>query len=316
MLSVTDESSPLIVNGDGKPSLQRPVLSPDAASTQSGLTGYRTYRWRWVVLAIFMLNVGSNNALWITFAPIANVMRCYYGISNLLVNVLSVVSAVLTILLMVPGAWCLGRYGLRFTVVLASVGNALGAAIRVAGSGKPCVSFVEFVCVIIIMVLISGSGYYWLLMVGQTVMSFNALMLPGSALLSEVWFPASQRATATALAAAVAPQVCPQNARIRSHKNLSHWHTMIIQVFFFQLGVLVGFSSPTVIHRDDTSEVCGNSTYLPTVSPALFSDWRSTISDQIFYTLLVQAAVCVAILGCTVLGKSSCGPDHYSNSDL
>ena len=96
----------------------------------------RTYLWRWVVLAIFFLNLGINNSVWITIAPVADVMRCYYGISNTWVNTTTTVYMATYVLFFLPCAWILDRYGLRVTVILASIANALGTAVRVAGTGK------------------------------------------------------------------------------------------------------------------------------------------------------------------------------------
>ena len=96
----------------------------------------RTYLWRWVDLAIFFLNIGINNLVWITIAPVADVMRCYYGISNTWVNTTTTVYMATYVLFFLPCAWILDRYGLRVTMILASLVNALGTALRVAGTGK------------------------------------------------------------------------------------------------------------------------------------------------------------------------------------
>ena len=151
---------------------------------------YRTYWWRWTVLLVFVLNVLANNLLWITFASVADVMRCYYGIDNNLVNALSLSSAILTALLVVPSSWLLNRHGIRFTVVLSSAANALGGALRVIGT---------------------WSGYFAILLAGQTVSSINGMIMGAVTLLSETWFPTSERVTATAISASVAPQVSCQS---------------------------------------------------------------------------------------------------------
>ena len=147
---------------------------------------FRTYWWRWTVLLVFVLNVLANNMMWITFAPVADVMRCYYGISNNVVNTLSLSSAVLTALLVLPSSWLLTRYGIRFTVVISSAANALGGAVRVVGA---------------------WSEYFPILLTGQTISSVNGMIMGAVTLLSETWFPSSQRVTATAISASIAPQV-------------------------------------------------------------------------------------------------------------
>ena len=96
----------------------------------------RTYWWRWVVLAVFVLNLGSNNFMWITFGPIEDVIRCYYNVSNFWVNSLSMTYMVTYIMLVVPSSWLLVKLGLRATTILGSFTTVLGACLRLAGLGE------------------------------------------------------------------------------------------------------------------------------------------------------------------------------------
>ena len=115
-----------------QPLVQRPAapISPDHEGNS-----IRTYKWRWIVLSVFFLNLGINNFVWITAAPVADVMRCYYGISNTWVNTTTTVYMATYIVFFLPCVLFLERYGLKATMVLASVTNALGTAVRVAGTG-------------------------------------------------------------------------------------------------------------------------------------------------------------------------------------
>ena len=96
----------------------------------------RTYWWRWLVLAVFSLNLGMNNLQWISLGPVADVITCYYGLSNFWVNSLSMVYMLVYILLFVLSALSLDRLGLRTTIIIGSCMNALGAAMRLAGTGS------------------------------------------------------------------------------------------------------------------------------------------------------------------------------------
>lgn len=96
----------------------------------------RAYWWRWVVLAVFVLNLAVNNAIWITFGPIADVIGCYYNISDFWVNSLSMIYMVVYIMLVLPSSWMLNRMGLRTTVILSSFTTALGACLRLTGCGE------------------------------------------------------------------------------------------------------------------------------------------------------------------------------------
>lgn len=98
----------------------------------------------------------------------------------------------------------------------------------------------------------------------------------GSPLLSSTWFPSSERATATAIGAGIAPQV----------------------------GVLIAMGiTPVVIHSPLTEQVCNSSNTSPTVSSEEVRSW----SDEVYYRwLYYQCAVAgVAILSflLTVCGE-------------
>ena len=96
----------------------------------------RVYKWRWVVLAVFVSTMGVNNAVWIAFASIADVVQCYYNTSKFWVNSASMVYMLTYVLFIVPSAWLLGRVGLRTTLVIAAAMNAAGSCLRVAGAGE------------------------------------------------------------------------------------------------------------------------------------------------------------------------------------
>ena len=101
----------------------------------------KTYWWRWVVLGMFGAILAVNHAIWITFGPIADVMSCYYGVSDFWVNSLSMVYMLVYALFVVPSIWLLNAVGLRTTVVIAVCCNAVGAGLRMAAVGerKQCI---------------------------------------------------------------------------------------------------------------------------------------------------------------------------------
>ena len=95
----------------------------------------KTYWWRWNILIVFTLTLAANNVVWITAAPVADVMRCYYGINNTWVNALTANYMATYVLFFFPAAWFLDRFGLRPTMIVAGVMNALGTSLRVIGAG-------------------------------------------------------------------------------------------------------------------------------------------------------------------------------------
>jgi len=122
-----------------------------------------------------------------------------------------------------------------------------------------------------------GPDYFWLLLVGQTIAAVcNVLIWGAPSLLSEVWFPESERATATAFGGGISPQ----------------------------LGVMLAFAlSPVLVGRSDTDEVCGNNSHSPlSRDTAQFEDWSNTIFNQLFYYLLGQTILALAVYLLTFIG--------------
>ena len=95
----------------------------------------KVYRWRWVVLAILFLNCTVSNFIWIMSATIADLMVCYYGITDTLLNFTTTSYMMVYTVLALPAAWFMDKYGLRLPMVLTSATISLGATIRVIGTG-------------------------------------------------------------------------------------------------------------------------------------------------------------------------------------
>ena len=119
--------------------------SSDAATTPLIRPSYRapkvqTTRWRWLMLLIFTLNMAVSSSVSSTFVPSDDVLRCYYSRYDSgwksWVRHLAVYDTVVQALLLLPSAWMLVRYELKFTITFASCATALGAALRLIGASK------------------------------------------------------------------------------------------------------------------------------------------------------------------------------------
>ena len=136
-----------LVSSDGKPLVYSTIAKygkgAAAESQEQELRGrtpaapeIRTYKWRWVVLGLFFMNNMMTNYVWIMAAPVANLICCYYNVPDTIMNLLSTSYCIVYVLLVVVVSWAMEKYGLRLCVVTASAALALGASIKVAGSGK------------------------------------------------------------------------------------------------------------------------------------------------------------------------------------
>ncbi len=132
--SLATVRTPLLYPAATSPGTTPPSSSPPC--TPSGkLPPIKTYLRRWVVLGLFSLNNAVTNYIWIMSAAVADVMTCYYGVSETMLNYLTTSYMMMYCLLVFPAAWLMGKHGLRMPAVLASAAMALGASLRVLGTG-------------------------------------------------------------------------------------------------------------------------------------------------------------------------------------
>jgi cyanate permease len=137
----------------------------------------RVYGYRWIVLVVFMLIAGMTQVLWITFAPITGAAAQYYGVSDLMIGLLSLVFMVVYVIVVLPSAWIIDTWGFRWAV-------GIGAAITAVCAVTRGIFGDSFTAV-----LISQTG----ISLGQP------LVIGATTKLAARWFSAEERATATGL---------------------------------------------------------------------------------------------------------------------
>lgn len=142
--------------------------------------------WRWLVLLLFSLNNASNAFLWISFSPIVVTTAQGFQVSQAAVNWLSLVFLVLFFPGTLLTSFAIDRYGTRWTLIIASCLNCLGAWLRYIG----------------LVSNLSHSGGFAIALVGQSLASMAQPTFTNMpARLSSDWFPAKERDTGTVIAA-------------------------------------------------------------------------------------------------------------------
>ena len=91
---------------------------------------YRTYRYRWVVLAVFMFINLTIQMLWIGYAPITVLAAEYFGVSDLLIGLLAMTFMIAYIPLSIPVSWMIDTKGFRLAVSIGAVIMGLFGIIR------------------------------------------------------------------------------------------------------------------------------------------------------------------------------------------
>ena len=77
---------------------------------------FQVYRYRWIVLLVFMVAVAMSQLLWITFAPITSQAAAFYGVSELDIGMLSMCFMIVYVLVSIPASWVIDTYGIRIGV--------------------------------------------------------------------------------------------------------------------------------------------------------------------------------------------------------
>ncbi len=140
-------------------------------------TAFRVFRYRWVVLAGFMLAAAFNQLLWITFAPITGPAAAYYGVSDLSIGLLSMSFMIAYLFLALPASWVIDTYGFRAAVGIGVVLTGVFGLMR----GLVAANYT--------LVLIAQIG----IAIGQPFI-LNAVTKVAAR-----WFPLNERATASGL---------------------------------------------------------------------------------------------------------------------
>jgi MFS family permease len=97
------------------------------------MTPARISPYRWLVLAVFMVNVAVTQFIWLTFAPVSRDAAALYTHGNVgSIDILSVLFMVIMIPLTIPSAWCIERFGLKWGVGIGVFLMNVGGALRIA----------------------------------------------------------------------------------------------------------------------------------------------------------------------------------------
>jgi MFS family permease len=82
---------------------------------------FKLYRYRWVVLAVFMFINLTIQMLWISYSPILGPAANYYGVSDIQIGYLTISFMVVFLPLSIPVSWAIDTYGFRIAVGIGAV---------------------------------------------------------------------------------------------------------------------------------------------------------------------------------------------------
>ena len=142
-----------------------------------GNEAIKVYPARWLVLAVFGIMGSLTQVLWLTFAPITGPAAAFYGKSDFMIGLLSMVFMIVYIVLAIPAAWAIDTWGFKAAAGLGAVLSAVFALLRGLFAANYTI------------VLLSQIG----------IAAGQPLVIGAITKVAVRWFPVRERATASGL---------------------------------------------------------------------------------------------------------------------
>ena len=137
----------------------------------------KVYRARWVVLAVYVIMASITQVLWLSFAPITGPAAAFFGRSDLMIGLLSMVFMIVYIVAAIPAAWAIDTWGFKAAAGLGAVLSAAFALVRGFFAAD-----------------------YTIVLAAQVGIAFGQPLVIGAITkVAARWFPARERATASGL---------------------------------------------------------------------------------------------------------------------
>ncbi len=91
---------------------------------------YTVYRYRWVVMAVYMFANLTLQILWITFGAITLPATKFYGVSDLQIGLLAMLFMIIFVPMSLPAAWIIDTFGFYKSVTLGAILVAIFGLLR------------------------------------------------------------------------------------------------------------------------------------------------------------------------------------------
>lgn len=138
---------------------------------------YKTYKYRWVILAVIIPAIICTEMFWLTLSPISSVAEAYYHVSSLSVSMFGTSYMIMYILFTIPASWVIDRFGYRPSLIIGILITAVFGSLRAFFADNFTVALI---C-------------QFLIAIGQPFLLNISTKVPAN------WFPVSERSTATGL---------------------------------------------------------------------------------------------------------------------
>ena len=156
--------------------IESDVISINSAVRNTAVS-YRVYRYRWVILGIYMLAAALTQLYWLNFSAIDTYVEANLHVSAMSTGMLTLVFPIVYIILSLPSGILIDKKGFKYAV---GIGIALTGAFSLLRMVNP--------------------GSYTMLLISQIgIAAGQPFVLNGITKLVVTWFPVQEEATAVGL---------------------------------------------------------------------------------------------------------------------
>jgi len=139
---------------------------------------FRIYKYRWIILAVFMGVIAMNQLMWITFAPVTSNAAVFYHVSDLSIGLLSMIFMLVFIVVSIPASWVIDTLGFRTGVGIGAILTGVFGLLRG----------------------LCASDFTWVFIAQTGIAIGQPFILNAMTTIAARWFPIRERAVASGLA--------------------------------------------------------------------------------------------------------------------
>ncbi len=93
-------------------------------------TEYKTYKKRWLILAVLVPIIVATEIYWLAFAPISSSVEKFFGVDEMSITLFAMSYMFMYILLAAPASWMVDKHGYKASVTVGVVLMVIPAIIR------------------------------------------------------------------------------------------------------------------------------------------------------------------------------------------
>ena len=138
---------------------------------------YKTYKYRWVILAAIMPIIISTQIFWLSLSPISTLAEAYYGVGSLGISMFAMSYFIMFVVFSFPASWVIDKFGYRRALIIGATGTAVFGVLHAVFAGNFTLALICQFCI--------AAAQPFLLNISTKV--------PAN------WFPVSERSTAAGL---------------------------------------------------------------------------------------------------------------------